>query len=302
MTDSATASRLEGVISALAMPMFEDGRIDAESLERQIAYLCSSGIRGLFVGGTTGEGAYLSTEEKLEVFRTARRMAPKDKILCAACIQASTRQVVEEMRAFAPLRPDYIVAVTPYYLGVSQAVIADHYRTLARESPAPLIMYNIPQNTHNAMALETIMDLAGTANIAGIKDSSGDFITFSRGVLGASGEPFTWIQGEDLLDAPAFLVGARAIVSGLSNVCVDPYVAMAAAAARGDTAAVREGQKAINELFRVVAAAGGKGIPAIKAAMEMLGRGRRYMRNPGMTLGGDDLARVREVLVSRGLL
>ncbi|MCX7024579.1 MAG: dihydrodipicolinate synthase family protein [Spirochaetes bacterium] len=274
MTDSATAAKLEGVIAALAIPMFEDGRIDTVNLEKQLVYLTSSGIRGLFLGGTTSEGAYLSTEEKLEIFRTAKRIAPSDKILCAACIQPSTRQVVDEMRAFAALGPDYIVAVTPYYMSVSQAAIAEHFRILARESPAPLIMYNIPQNTHNPMALDTVMDLASVGNIAGIKDSSGDFISFTRGVLGGSGEPFTWIQGEDLLDGPAYLVGAKAVVTGLSNVCVDPYLEIAAAAARGD----------------------------LRAAMEMLGRGRRNMRLPGLTLGDDELGGIRKVLVSQGLL
>jgi 4-hydroxy-tetrahydrodipicolinate synthase len=302
MTDKATAAKLEGVISALAMPMFEDGRIDSASLEKQLVYLTSSGIRGLFLGGTTGEGAYLSTAEKLEVFRTARRIAPRDTLLCAACIQPSTRQVVEEMRAFAALAPDYIVAVTPYYLAVSQTAIAEHFRILARESPAPLIMYNIPQNTHNPMALETIMELSGVANIAGIKDSSGDFISFTRGVLGGFVEPFTWIQGEDLLDGPSYLIGAKAVVSGLSNVCVTPYIEINAAAASGDVQGVRDGQKAINELFKVVSVTGGKGIPSIKAAMELLGRGRCNMRLPGMTLGGDELAKVREVLAAQGLL
>ncbi|HOX32863.1 MAG TPA: dihydrodipicolinate synthase family protein [Spirochaetales bacterium] len=140
--------------------------------------------------------------------------------------------------------------------GVRGAIVR-HFRELAAAASSPLIAYNIPGNTHNPMTAETILEIADTENVAGIKDSSGDFATFSRAVLSGARGPFAWIQGEDLLDAAAYLVGAGGVVSGLSNVSVEPYVAMARAAAAGDVEGVREAQRAINALFRLVAATGG---------------------------------------------
>jgi len=302
MTEAKWAEGLEGVIGALAVPMFEDGEIDYSLLERQAAYYGGSGVRGLFLGGTNGEGAYLTTEEKARILRTVRAAVPKDKILCAACIRPSTREVLAEMKVLGALGPDYIVAVAPYYLAVNQDAILRHFRTLAQASPVPLIPYNIPQNTHNPMSLETIQELAAVPNIAGIKDSSGDFISFTRGVLGPRPGPFTWIQGEDLLDAPSYLLGTKAVVTGLSNVSVEPYVDMWKAARAGDAEGVKTAQRRINEVFRIVPAAGGKGIPAIKAAMELLGRGRRHLRLAALTLDDAEVESVRKVLVEVGLL
>lgn len=302
MTDKDTAQRLHGVIPALAVPMGEDGAIDMERVARQASYLAQADIRGVFVGGTTGEGAYLTGEEKLELLRLVKGLLPRDVALCAACIQPSTGQVIEEMRLLGQIGPDFVVAVAPYYLGVSQEAILEHFRRIAASAPAPLILYNIPQNTHNPMRLETILELAAEENVAAIKDSSGDFITFTRGVLTPTPGPFVWIMGEDLLEAPARLLGAGGVVTGLGNVWIDPYVELDRAARKQDTPGIREGQRKINELFRVVLAAGGRGIPAIKAAMELLGRGRRHMRLGSLTVTEEELKRIRQVLVSLGLL
>ena len=302
MTDKASVKRLEGIIPALAVPMNEGGAVDFALLEKQGTYLCSHPIAGIFVGGSTGEGPYLATEEKLQIFRTVKRLAPEGVALCAACIQPATAQVVEEVRVLTGEGADFVVAVAPYYLGVPQEGILSHFRRIARESPVPVILYNIPQNTHNPMALETIRALAAEDNIAGIKDSSGDFVSFSRGVLGEVPGPFAWIQGEDLLEAPSYLLGARGVVSGLSNVCVDPYLALRQAVLSGDLEKVREGQRGIHRLFRVVQAADGRGIPAIKAAMELLGRGSRHMRLGALTLDPRDVERIRVVLKEIGLL
>jgi 4-hydroxy-tetrahydrodipicolinate synthase len=302
VTDQASAKRLEGIIPALAVPMQEGGAVDFSLLEKQVTYLCGGPIAGIFVGGTTGEGPYLFTEEKLQIFRSVKKLAPRGIALCAACIQPSTAQVVEEIHAFADEGPDFVVAVTPYYLGVSQEGILHHYRRIARESPVPVILYNIPQNTHNPIALSTIQELAGVDNVAGVKDSSGDFISFSRGVLGGAAGPFTWIQGEDLLEAPSYLLGARGVVTGLSNVSLEPYVRLRDAVQRGNLEEIRDGQRAIHRLFRLFEVVEGRGIPAIKAAMELLGRGSRHMRLSALTLGPDEVERIRTVLAGIGLL
>jgi len=302
VTDKASAKRLEGIIPALAVPMREGGAVDFALLEKQVAYLCSGPIAGIFVGGTTGEGPYLAAEEKLQIFRSVKKVAPEGIALCAACIQPSTVQVVEEIRAFADEGPDFVVAVTPYYLGVSQEGILHHYRRIAGESPVPVILYNIPQNTHNPISLSTVQELAAVDNVAGIKDSSGDFISFSRGVLGSSPGPFTWIQGEDLLEAPSYLLGARGVVTGLSNVSLEPYVRLRDAVQEGDLEKIRDGQRAIHRLFHLFEVVGGRGIPAIKAAMELLGRGSRHMRLSALTLRPEEVKRIREVLAEIGLL
>jgi len=289
------SNKLKGVIPAIITPLDEKGAVDLGLLEKQAAYLSAAGVHGFFVGGTTGEGAYLSTEEKAESFKVVRQVSKGKQFLCAACIRPSTPEVLAEMRALARVEPDYIVAVTPYYMGVRQKDILEHYRLIAREAPAPLILYNIPGNTHNPIALETVLELAGEKNVAGIKDSTGEFMAFSRGVLGEYPEGFHWIQGEDLLDGPSLAMGCHGIVTGLSNARVWPYVEIWKAAQAGDWLAVRSGQARIDRLVGIVLYTG-NGVASIKAAAELAGRGSRWLRQRSLTLADEQVKHIAGML------
>ena len=290
-----TDKHIRGVIPAIFTPMDERGNIDYRLLEKQARYLSEAGVNGFFVGGTTAEGAYLSTDEKGEVLRVVRGVMAADQFLCAAYIQPSTRAVLQEMAALVDTAPDYVVAVTPYYLPAGQEDILEHYRLIAAEAPAPLLLYDIPGNTHNPIALETILDLAEEKNVLGIKDSSGDFAQFSEGVLGDSPDGFLWIQGSDALDGPSLMIGCDAVVTGLGNARVEPYVDMYRAAVAEDWQTVKECQARINRLRGIITLCGNS-IAAVKAAAEISGRGSRWMRQKSTSLSDGTIQAVARLL------
>ena len=294
--------KLEGVIPALILPVNEEGKIDFKLLEKQATYLISAGVNGLFINGTTGEGAWLTTDEKVEAFKVAKEMSEGKVFLCAACIQPSTEIVINEIKAFKKLEPDYIVAVTPYYYSVSQNVIIEHFKKIAQYSSIPLIIYNIPQCTHNKIELSTVLKLAQEENIAGVKDSSGDFISFTRGACTSVPESFSWIQGEDYLDGPAFNYGANGIVTGLGNVWIEPYIKMFQAAKARNNLRVNEMQKEIDNLYELIQVTGGKVIPAIKAAASLLGRSNKWMKISSQTLNEQEVEKVKRVLTNLNLI
>jgi 4-hydroxy-tetrahydrodipicolinate synthase len=291
---------IEGVIPAVITPFGEDGTIDFNLLEQQVDYLTSAGAHGFFIGGTTSEGAYLTREERKEIFTVARRVTKGTLTLYVVFLRPHTDMVLEEMRDFAELEPDYVAAVTPFYYGVDQNTLYKHFMKIADAAPAPLVLYNIPQNTYNNIAVETTLRLAENERIVGIKDSSGaiaPFANYTRGLLSRqSRDGFSWLQGEDLLDAPSLLLGAPAVVTGLGNVFVEPYVRMFEACRNGDREEVLEQQRFINSLAGIIDAAGGKVIPAIKTAAEILGRASARMRIDSMELNGEEKKAVRGVL------
>jgi 4-hydroxy-tetrahydrodipicolinate synthase len=141
-----------------------------------------------------------------------------------------------------------------------------------------------------------VLQLAREPGVAGTKDSTGDFIGFSRGVLGHQAEDFAWIQGHDPLDGASLMLGARGIVSGLGNVRMDDYVAMYAAAQARDWEGVKELQRRINALFEIIRVCDGRTIAAIKAALSIEGRCTHWMRIRSMSASAEDLAAVERVL------
>jgi len=294
--------KLEGIIPALILPLEENGKINFNFLEKQVSYLSSAGVDGVFINGTTGEGAWLTMEEKVQVFKSVKEINKGKVFLCAACLQPFTEMVINEAKIFEKYKPDYLVAVTPYYYNVSQDAIIEHFRKIAHCSSVPLILYNIPQCTHNKIELSTILKLAKEENISGIKDSSGDFISFTRGMYAPAPESFSWIQGEDYLDGPSFNCGADGIVTGLGNLFIDPYVRMYEQAKKGNYQEVNEMQKKITELYEIIQTSGGKVIPAIKAGVALLGRSTKWMKMLSLTLGDEDIEKVKRVIIKLGLL
>lgn len=294
--------RLEGIIPALITPLAENGSIDFRLLEKHVAYLSEAGVHGFFVNGSTGEGPYLTTQEKIDIFTLVKDVSAGKQFLCAACLQASTSLVLEEIRTIEALEPDFIVAVTPYYYAVSQQTIVEHYQTLADHTEFPVILYNLPQCTHNKMGYETILELALSGQFAGLKDSSGDFSTFSRAIYDGPSSDFSWIQGDDLLDGQSLFVGADGIVTGLGNVWIEPYIRLYQAKEQQHFAQLNEIQKEINALYGIIHAVGGKVIPAIQAGTMLLGRSQKWMKVVSMTLPEDEVLKVKHTLEHLGLL
>lgn len=293
---------LRGILPAPITPVAEDGTIRADLYEKQIRYLVGTGVHGIFATGTTAEGPLLTSDERVTLLRIVKEHTTEDHLRCVVVARPGTLSVLREIDRVGAENPDYISAVTPFYFAATQAEIVGHYVRIADHSPVPILLYNIPQNTHNPMTLETIIELAGHPNIAGIKDSSGSFPEFQRGLLNADLPNFTWIQGEDLLDAPSLMLGARCIVTGLSNVWAEPYVAMFRAAESGDTSGVLAEQRRINDLARIIPAANGKVIAAIKTATALQGRSTVHMRNPSMDLSVEERHAIQAVLEELQLL
>jgi len=292
---------MKGVICALVTPFTHKGEIDKDGFVRQLEFMCGSGVNGFFVGGTTGEGAYLSPMEKQQLVAITKQVSERRQAVCAVCIQPSTRAALSEIEILLKAEPDYIAATPPFYYSMTPKAIVDHYIAIAKASLVPLILYDIPQHTHNPIPLEVIQELSWHDKIVGIKDSTGDFVRFSRMLALSADKSFIWMQGNDYLDAVSLIIGANAIVSGLSNVLPTPYVRLFNAHVRHDIAAVLTEQQQIQKLARIIFAAGGNDISAIKAALEYLGRCSRWLRTAALSASDKAIREVGKILQECGL-
>lgn len=285
----------KGAISAVITPMKSDGSLDYEAYAHQVDFLAAQGVNGYFVNGTTAEGAYLSTEERARCLELAKEHKKPEQFICLACLAASTRETVEQIKFFEKFNPDYFVIVPPYYFAADGQMIQKHYLTVANTTNIPIIIYNIPQRTANDAFSADVTTLISTGRFAGMKDSSGDFIRFSRWVLESEKE-FSWIQGEDLLDAESLFVGASGVVSGLSNIYPRPFVKMYEASQTGNYRSMVECQKTINKLATIIDVCDGKGIAAIKAAVSLLGRCEMWTRLEAEPLSESSLSKIKKIL------
>jgi 4-hydroxy-tetrahydrodipicolinate synthase len=293
---------LRGVIPALVTPFDDNGKFQEDMFTKTFSALSRAGVHGFFIAGTTGEGPYLFTDEIVSMTNIASKCKKAEQFVCVASLRPSTGQVLREIEAFQKAGADFLVAVPPFYFRQSDETIIAHYEAIAANSSIPIIIYDIAQHTSNYISPEVRWHLAKNRKFAGLKDSTGQFQNFSRCLLENTDPEFKWIQGDDSLYAPSFLMGAAAVVSGLANIDPKPYLKMYEASLSGDRETVIEVQRWIFRLLEIVRVSGGKVIHSIKYALTLMGRSEEWLREKSERLSAGEKAGVQEALTKLGLL
>lgn len=256
-----------GACTALVTP-FIGGQVNYPMLERLLQRQMETGISAVILCGTTGESPTLSDLEKLEIFRRGKAfVGDRMKIICGTGSN-DTRHAVELSIAAQEVGADGLLVVAPYYnKGNSDGQLA-HYIAIAHAVKIPVILYNVPSRTGVDIPVDVYRRLSRIPNIIGVKEASTDIVKIAR-IRNACGEDFSIWSGNDDQAVAAMALGAKGVISVLSNVLPVETQAMAQAALAGDfdTAADLQCQMLplIDALFREV-----NPIP-VKAAMKMVG-------------------------------
>lgn len=162
---------LRGVITAMVTPLDQDLNLDEEGLERLVEHLIEGGVHGIFILGTTGEAPNLPYDVRFAVIEQTCKLAGTRVPVIVGITDTSHKDAIRMAAKSYEFGALAVVAAPPYYFQVTQADLLDYFKRLALESPLPLFLYNAPLNTHHWIEVETVIQLAAEANVAGLKDS-----------------------------------------------------------------------------------------------------------------------------------
>ncbi|MFI1093240.1 dihydrodipicolinate synthase family protein [Streptomyces sp. NPDC020917] len=298
-----------GVIPPLCTPLTDDGEVDTASLERLTGFLLDAGVHGLFVGGSTGEVAQLTDEDRDTALRTVVATAAGQVPVLAGAIDTGTRRVLRHARRAQALGADAVVVTAPFYVGVGDAEVRAHYETLHAALELPVVAYDIPANVGFKLPPAVVGELAQAKVIAAVKDSSGDLEGFQKALDGAAGSGAACLTGSETLADLAMARGADGIVPGLGNVDPHGYVRLYDAARTGDFAAARAEQRRLAALFGIIAVADPGRVGRISAALgafkaALAARGviaNARTQDPLLPLTPDEARRVAALVEAAGL-
>ena len=303
-------TRFTGLIPPVITP-FKDGEIDFDSLGRVIDFLLEGGVNGLFIGGSSGEVAYLTDSQRYESVRyTVERVAGRVPVLAGA-IDTTAHRVIEQAKRAEALGVDAVVAACPFYAINDMNEIADHFRAIAAAVKVPLFAYDVPVRLNGKKLSRDMLVQLGTEGVlAGVKDSSGDDVGFRRLVAAneKAGHPLALLTGHECVVDGMLLLGGDGVVPGYGNVEPRPYADMWAASRRGDWAEVRRLQDKICAGFEIVFVPQGRsgdatGIGAFKTVMEAQGTiASNEMAYPVKALEGETKAGVLAIARAQGLV
>lgn len=242
-------AELKGIVVPIVTPMNEDESINTDELRRQVDRQIEAGIHGIFPFGTNGEGYILNFDEKKLVLQTVIDQVAGRVPVYAGTGCISTKETIEQCKMAMDCGADVLSVITPSFAKASQHELIVHYETVAAAVPeAPIVLYNIPARTGNALAPETVAELAKIDNIVGAKDSSGDWTNLSAYIELTKGMDFAVLSGNDSLILKALQAGAKGAIAGCANVYPKNMVGIYENFKKGDLEAAQKCQDAVAPL------------------------------------------------------
>lgn len=263
---------------ALITPFKTDESIDFDALARIVEHQIKNGTDYLVVCGTTAETPTLTETEKEEVTRFVVNVNAGRLPVVLGVGGNNTKAIVEKLETYDFAGIDAILSVTPYYNKPSQEGLYQHYAAIAKASPLPVVLYNVPGRTGVNMLADTTLRLANEfSNICAIKEASGNFSQIDD-IIKNKPADFMVISGDDGITFPLITLGAVGVISVIGNAFPREFSRMVRLALQGDYQSARQIHHRFTELIELLFV---EGNPAgVKSMLAVMGFIENKLRLP----------------------
>lgn len=264
--------KLKGLGTALITPFKADGSVDFDALARLLDTQLTGSVDYIVVLGTTGEAATMTEKEREEVRTFIRRYVKGRLPLVLGVGGNCTAAVCESLQTIDLTGFEAILSVCPYYNKPNQEGLFQHFCAVAKASPIPVILYNVPGRTGVNMLPETVMRIweANPDKIVGIKEASGNVEQIKKLIDLAKGKLLV-ISGDDGIACEIMEAGGAGLISVASNAFAEDFYAIVH---QKDQAKQAQYDQMVKLLFK-------EGNPVgIKAVLAQKGIIQNYLRLP----------------------
>lgn len=219
-------NKLQGTGIALITPFHQDGSIDFAALEKLVDYSTQGGVEYLVCLGTTAETPTLTKDEKKQIVSTIKSANTGKLPLVLGIGGNNTEEVKSEFNEADLSDFTAVLSASPAYNKPNQEGIYQHYKVLAENTDADIILYNVPGRTGSNVNPETTLRLANDfKNIIAIKEASPNFLQ-STDILKDKPEGFEVISGDDEFGLPMTLAGGIGVISVIAQGLPEQYTEM----------------------------------------------------------------------------
>ena len=232
---------------ALITPMYENGDIDFDALEKLVNFHIESGTKAIVSVGTTGESATLNHDQHIEVMKKTIDYSNGRIPIIAGTGANSTSEAIELTQAAKDINADACLLVTPYYNKPTQEGLYQHYKKIAESVEIDQILYNVPGRTGVDMSVDTIVRLTDISNIIGVKDATGD-LNVAKSLIEKCPEDFILLSGDDGTAIEFILMGGHGGISVTANVVPKLLSSAYDYAIRGNADKAKEIDQEISDL------------------------------------------------------
>jgi len=289
-----------GVYPALTTQFHDDQSLDLDATARHLEALIASGIHGVIVLGSVGENTALEYQEKLAVLQEMRRVVSGRIPVLTGVAEYTTAVACRYARDAEKIGVDGLMVLPAMVYKADRRETLAHFRTVARASGLPILVYNNPPSYSVDVTPEMFEELADEPTLVAIKESSGDVRRITD-LVNLVGDRYTLFSGVDDLVLESVLLGVRGWVAGLVNAFPRENAELWRLATSGCWAEARELYRWYTPLLHMDTKI--KLVQYIKLAMAETGLGSEMVRAPRLPLTGAEreeaLRIIRSCIASR---
>lgn len=295
-----------GYIPAVTTPFDRDGRLDLDALGAQLDWLVTEQMDGIVLAGTTGEWFSLSASERATLFREGALAVDGRVPVLGGCNAYTPAEAIEHARAAEAAGLDGILLTPPPYVVPTEREILAFYRTVAAGSGMPMCVYNWPRGCIVDMGTELLGELAQIDSVVAIKNSTGNFAAFLRGLYALQDDVRYFGIPTSPLGADLAGLGHGDGLMGAGGVLGRAHPEFWRAVAAGD----RERAVELGRLDRILmerwfgadyGALFGNAQAIMKTALRLRGVPAGHVRAPLLELTADEVAIVADTLETLGI-
>ena len=288
-------SKYQGIIPAFYACYNEKGEIDESRVELLTHYMIKKGVKGVYVGGSSGECIYQSVEDRKRTLEQVVRVGT-GKLTIIAHVACNNTADSRELAAHAQhLGVDAIAAIPPIYFRLPEYAIAAYWNDISDAAPeTDFIIYNIPQLAGVALTMPLFREMKKNPCVAAVKNSSmptQDIQMFKA----EGGEDFAVLNGPDEQLVAGLAIGADGGIGGTYGVMPELYLKIMELVSAGKLEEARQVQDAANEIIYAMCACHGNMYGVIKEILKIredLDIGS--VRKPLPALAPEDMPQVKK--------
>jgi len=278
-----------GVFPAATTQFDPSLELDLAATQAVQTALIRDGVHGIVVLGTVGENNSLNADEKRAVLKVAVEASAGKVPIIAGVSELSTPAAVAYARDAERIGVEGLMVLPAMVYVPSATELEHHFRTVARATSLPIMLYNNPPAYRVNIDVGTLQKLADEPNIVAIKESAPDSRRFTD-LFNAFGERFVLFAGLDDVAFEGLCLGARGWVSGLTNAFPKESLLFYEALRSGDLLRARKIYRWFMPLLHLDAEH--DLVQAIKLAEQIMDRGSERVRPPRLALSGERRAAV----------
>lgn len=261
--------KYKGVIPAFYACYEDDGTVSAERTRRLARHLVSKGVKGLYVGGSSGECIYQEKEERMAILEAVMAEV-KGECTIIAHVACNNTNESRQLAAHAEsLGVDAIASIPPIYFHLPDHAVAAYWNAISAAAPnTDFIIYNIPQLAGVALSVSLLREMRKNPRVIGVKNSSmpTQDIQLFKAECGDTGVVF---NGPDEQFVAGRAIGADGGIGGTYAVMPELFLKMDELIRAGRSVEACKIQYAVNEIIYALCACHGNLYAVMKKVMEL---------------------------------